>query len=74
MKLPLPKGFAPPQNARPGEPFEVVATLSQEEDGSFELEAIDGVKLADEEEEEMPVNDRTDSTNIKLPFGEDEED
>ncbi len=75
MKLPLPKGFAPPQNARPGEPFEVVATLSQEEDGSFELEAIDGVKLADEEEEEeMPVDDRTDSTNIKLPFGEDEED
>ena len=74
MKLSLPKGFAPPQNARPGEPFEVVATLSQEEDGSFELEAIDGVKLADDEEEEMPVNDRTDASNIKLPFGEDEED
>ena len=74
MKLALPKGFAPPQNARPGEPFEVVATLSQEEDGSFELEAIDGVKLADDEEEEMPVNDRTDASNIKLPFGEDEED
>lgn len=57
----------PPQNARPGESFEVVATLSQEEDGSFELEAIDGVKLEDTDTEEDSM-ERTDATNIKLPF------
>jgi hypothetical protein len=74
MKLTLPEGFMPPKNARPGESFEVVATLSQEEDGSFELEAIDGVKLADTDEEEDSVEEmsRTDSTNIKLPFEEEE--
>lgn len=67
MKITLPEGFMPPQNARPGESFEVVATLSQEEDGSFELEAIDGVKLEDTDTEEDSM-ERTDATNIKLPF------
>lgn len=67
MKITLPEGFMPPQNALPGESFEVVATLSQEEDGSFELEAIDGVKLEDTDTEEDSM-ERTDATNIKLPF------
>ena len=70
MKITLPEGFMPPKNARPGESFEVVATISQEEDGSFELESIDGVELPDAEEE-APM-ERTDATNIKLPFEEEE--
>lgn len=61
----------PPKNARPGESFEVVATLSQEEDGTFELEAIDGVKLPDDDTKEDAM-ERTDSTNIKLPFEEED--
>jgi len=75
MKLALPKGFTPPQNARPDEPFEVVATLCACEDGSFELKALDGMKMPEEDEEEdedegemEPVNERNDSTDIKLPF------
>lgn len=51
MKLNLPKGYKPPENAQPGQPFEAVATLSPEEDGSFELVAIDGIKLGEDEEE-----------------------
>lgn len=56
----------PPKNARPDEPFEVVATLRQSEDGGFSLVAIDGVSISEEEPEEM--DDRTDASNIKLPF------
>lgn len=75
MKLNMPEGFAPPQNARPDEPFEVVATILPSKKGGFSLIALDGVKLPDEEDEddeEEIVDPRTDSTNIRLPF-EDEE-
>jgi len=71
MKITMPEGFMPPKNARPGESFEVVATISQEEDGSFELESIDGVKLPDADMDEDSM-ERTDATNIKLPFEEEE--
>lgn len=72
MKIALPEGFAPPKNARPGEPFEVVATVTQAEDGSYDLVAIDGTPVPDEEEmtEEVPMDPRTDASNIKLPFEE----
>lgn len=74
MKLTLPEGFTPPNTARPGETFEVVATLKPSEDGSFSLVALDGVKLEEEDEVEEPEEmDRTDSTNIRLPFEEDED-
>ena len=74
MKITLPEGFKPPATARPGEAFEVVATLTMEEDGSFEIESIDGVKLADTDMEEDSAEEmsRTDGTNIKLPFEEEE--
>lgn len=73
MKIPLPEGFTPPKNARPNEPFEVVATFRQSEDGTFDLTALDGVALPEEEAaEEMPMDLRTDASNIKLPFEEDE--
>ena len=77
MKLTMPEGFTPPQNARPDEPFEVVATICPCEDGTFSLKAIDGMKMPEDDEEgddddEMEdVNERNDSTDIRLPFEED---
>lgn len=75
MKLTLPEGFTPPKNARPGEPFEVVATVKASDDGAFTIIALDGVKLPEgEEKEDMPVDEQIDGTNVRLPFGEDDED
>lgn len=51
MKIILPKGFVMPENARPGEPFEVVAVIRPGEEGSFELASIDGMELEGEEAE-----------------------
>lgn len=49
MKIALPDGYELPENARPGEAFEAVATIQPNEDGSFTLVAIDGMNLDDEE-------------------------
>ena len=72
MKITLPEGFMPPKNARPDEPFEVVATLRADEDGTFSLVAVDGLKMAeddeDDDEESEDVNERTDASAIRLPF------
>lgn len=73
MKLTLPEGFTAPKNARPGEPFEVVATIRPSEDGTFSLVALDGMALPEEEEDDEPVDERVDARNIKLPFGEDDD-
>ncbi len=81
MKITLPEGFPLPENARPGEPFEVVATIAPGEDGGFSITAIDGMKLSEEEESEedemeeedetegeTPVTDYNDASGVKLPF------
>jgi hypothetical protein len=81
MKITLPEGFPLPENVRPGEPFEVVATIAPGEDGGFTLTAIDGMKLPEEgepEEVEMeeedetegmtPVTDRNSAAGVQLPF------
>ena len=52
MKVTLPKGYRPPEGAKPGEPFEVVAVLVTEEDGSFSVKTLDGVQLSGEDEED----------------------
>lgn len=55
MNIPMPEGFEMPDNAKPGEPFEVVATIIAGKDGSFKLTAIDGAALPeDEPNEEKP--------------------
>lgn len=76
MKITMPEGFTPPKNSRPGESFEVVATIRPTEDGIFTLVALDGMEMPQEVEEEKiaeePVNERVDSTNVRLPFGEEE--
>lgn len=52
MILSLPKGYVVPEGTKPGEPFEAVATLAMNEDGTFTLAAIDGSELEDEMEED----------------------
>ena len=53
MKITLPKGYELPEGAKPGEAFEAVASIMLNEDGTYDLAAIDGVDLAMEEDEEM---------------------
>lgn len=65
MKITLPPGYVPPENARPGEPFEVVAVIEPEEDGSFELKSIDGVELG--KEEEMSQEQKF-ATKVPMPW------
>jgi hypothetical protein len=76
MKITMPEGFTPPKNSRPGEPFEVVATIRPTEEGQFMIVAVDGMEMPVEVEEEEiveePVDERIDSANVRLPFGEEE--
>jgi len=77
MKITLPEGFPMPENSRPGEPFDVVATIRPDEGGMFSLVALDGMELPSGEGEEMEEEDeneggevpeQVDATNVKLPF------
>jgi hypothetical protein len=53
MQVTLPASYEVPSGVKPGEPFDAAATLVQNEDGTFNLVAIDGVDLdADTEETE----------------------
>lgn len=49
VKFAAPDGFAPPEDTEPGKSFEVLATVKQTEDGTLELEALDGVPVGGEE-------------------------
>ena len=72
MKLTLPEGFQLPATAKPGEPFESVATLLMHEDGSVEVTALDGVALPEEEESEeqemMEPEQEMMEPDITIPF------
>ena len=75
MKISLPPDYQLPENARPGEPFEVVAMIQPAEDGSFTLTAIDGIALPSEEEAEAPEMEEMSeeakfAKKIPLPWGE----
>lgn len=70
MRITLPKGFEPPASAKPGEPFEAVATLMMNEDGTFELSALDGMDLGELNE---PDPDMDMPWNRESPFTETEE-
>jgi hypothetical protein len=75
MKITLPDGFQIPASAKPGEPFEVTATLMMGDDGAM-LTALDGVALEEEEEEEenmaedgkMAEEEEYADPEISLPF------
>jgi hypothetical protein len=65
MKITLPKGFQLPAAAKPGEPFESVATLTISEDGTVQLSALDGVTLPEAEE---PEQEEMQEPDITIPF------
>ena len=67
MKIILPEGFQMPASAKPGEPFEVVATLLADENGMVNMTALDGVALAEKEEEEEEAEEYADP-EITMPF------
>jgi hypothetical protein len=72
MKITLPDGFQIPASAKPGEPFEVTATLMMGDDGAM-LTALDGVALEEEMEEmaedgEMAEEEEYADPEISLPF------
>jgi hypothetical protein len=51
-----PEGFSAPEDSKPGEPFEVMATLTMGDSGMLTLNAIDGAPVsmdAEPEEGEM---------------------
>jgi hypothetical protein len=70
MKITLPQGFELPEGAKPGQPFEVVATLELNEDGSAELEALDGIPVESETEETAEMEPEEEAPAIKLPWEE----
>ena len=79
MKISLPPDYQLPENARPGEPFEVVAMIRPAEDGSYTLTAIDGIQLPSEEEDEEEAGEEPEmeemseeakfAKKIPLPWG-----
>lgn len=72
MKITLPPDYQAPENARPGEPFEVVAMIRPGEDGSFTLTAIDGIELPSEDDEpemEEMSEEAKFAKKIPLPWG-----
>lgn len=69
MKIMLPEGFQMPASAKPGEPFEAVATLILDEAGEVKLSALDGVELMEEQEEEaMEEEEVYADPEITMPF------
>jgi hypothetical protein len=72
MKITLPEGFKMPTDAKPGQPFEAVATLVMGEDGTM-ITALNGVALAEEMEgEEMEAEEMAEAEyaepEVKIPF------
>jgi hypothetical protein len=68
MKITLPEGFQPPENLKPGTPFEVVATMTMSDDGTYDLTAIDGVELPESEEDEGEEDEM--EVELQLPWAE----
>jgi len=68
IEFPAPQGFTPPDNAKEGDTFEVLASVRMQADGVLQLEAIDGMPVkhdadaeAKEEQDESPEeSDRED--------------
>lgn len=71
MKIMLPEGFQMPDSAKPGEPFEAVATVVIDESGEAKIVALDGVELGEDMEEEEEVGEEEEvyaDPEITMPF------
>jgi len=77
MNITLPKGYELPDGAQMGEPFEAVATLIANEDGTFTLDAIDGMDIGSETEEDAEETESPEAqlaASVKMPWsGEEDE-
>jgi hypothetical protein len=81
MQITLPKGYELPEGAKPGEPFDAVASILLNEDGTFTLSAIDGMELASEEAEmeEDEAQEEMDNPlvkfaqQVKMPWSDEED-
>lgn len=71
MKLSMPKGYEMPDNAKPGQPFEAVATLVMGEDGTVQLTAIDGMEVGESEEpEEAEEAEAPEAEDMAMPWNQ----
>jgi len=63
IEFPAPKGFSPPEESTPGQPFEVMASVRMKENGMLCLEAVDGVSVYPEEQAETPEEENSEETS-----------
>lgn len=70
MKITLPTGYELPDGAKPGEPFEVVATLVASDDGTFDLVAVDGMEIEETPDTDVETPEEEMAPAIKLPWQE----
>lgn len=70
MRITLPPDYQAPENARPGEPFEVVAMIKPTGDGGFELTAIDGIEIPGDEAPEPVMEEMSEEAKFakKIPL------
>lgn len=64
-----PEGFSAPEDSKPGEPFEVMATLTMGEGGMLTLNAIDGAPVTTEAESKDEEGEGPE-VEIEPPSGE----
>jgi hypothetical protein len=63
ISFPAPEGFAAPEDSKPGQPFEVMATLTMGEGGLLTLTAIDGAPVSVEQE---PAEDGEEAPEMEV--------
>jgi hypothetical protein len=69
IEFPAPKGFSPPEDSTPGQPFEVMATVRMKDNGMLCLEAVDGVAVYPEEKAETPEEENTEAGKKPAAIG-----
>jgi hypothetical protein len=79
ISFPAPNGFSAPEDSKPGQPFEVMATVVMGGDGLLTLSAVDGVPVANSEYDEEAENEssaeseaenQTETGENEIPPGE----
>jgi hypothetical protein len=62
-----PEGFAAPEDAKPGEPFDVLASVVLSDDGMVSLTAVDGLEIPNPETEETAPSDAALEEEMRMP-------
>lgn len=66
FSFPIPAGFAPPDTAEDGKPFEVTASVIMR-DGKLILDSLNGAKLAAEEAEDDELEEDEELLEEEIP-------